>query len=242
MNRTRCSGILLHPTSLPGPHGIGDLGPEADRWLDWLAEAGCTFWQILPLGPTGYGDSPYSCFSAFAGNPYLVCPELLVTEGFLDAADLVRAPDFPEDRVDFSRVLPWKLGLLDRAFDRFRRRAPRRQPRSLPLLPAGARRLARRLRPVHGPQGGSRRRAVDPVAGAAAPARSHRPGRGVRRRSPSKWTGKPSASSSSSSSGTACGSRLAAGGCASWATPRSTWRRTAPTSGPTRRCSSWTPT
>jgi 4-alpha-glucanotransferase len=119
MNRARCSGIMLHPTSLPGPYGIGDLGPEADYWLDWLAGAGCTFWQTLPLGPTGFGDSPYSCFSAFAGNPYLVSPDLLAAEGFLDAADLRDAPVFPPDRVDYGAVIPWKLGLLDRAFARF---------------------------------------------------------------------------------------------------------------------------
>ncbi|MBP1632943.1 MAG: malQ, partial [Acidobacteria bacterium] len=124
MNRPRRSGIILHPTSLPGPYGIGDLGPEAGRWLDWLAGAGCTFWQTLPLGPTGYGDSPYFCFSAFAGNPYLVSPDLLVAEGFLDAADLAAAPDFPADRVDFGRVIPWKLSLLDRAFARFQGAPP----------------------------------------------------------------------------------------------------------------------
>ena len=96
----------------------------AGRWLDWLAGAGCTFWQTLPLGPTGYGDSPYFCFSAFAGNPYLVSPDLLAAEGFLDAADLAAAPDFPADRVDFGRVIPWKLSLLDGAFARFQNAPP----------------------------------------------------------------------------------------------------------------------
>jgi len=76
MTLPRSSGVLLHPTSLPGPYGIGDIGPAAHRWLDWLAGSGCTYWQVLPLSPTGYGDSPYFCFSAFAGNPYLVSPEL----------------------------------------------------------------------------------------------------------------------------------------------------------------------
>ena len=71
---SRSSGVILHPSSLPGPDGIGDLGPEAYRWIDFLAEAGCSLWQVLPLGPTGYGDSPYQCFSAFAGNPYLISP------------------------------------------------------------------------------------------------------------------------------------------------------------------------
>ena len=77
MASTRASGLLLHPTSLPGRFGIGDLGPEAARWVDFLAAAGQKLWQVLPLGPTGYGDSPYQSFSAFAGNPYLVSPERL---------------------------------------------------------------------------------------------------------------------------------------------------------------------
>lgn len=124
MARTRCSGILLHPTSLPGPYGIGDLGAEAARWLDWLAGTGCTFWQTLPLGPTGYGDSPYFCLSAFAGNPYLVSPDLLAIRGLLVATDLADRPDFGAGRVDFGRVIPWKLGLLDRAFNRFREIPP----------------------------------------------------------------------------------------------------------------------
>lgn len=74
MNRT--SGILLHPISLPGPYGIGDMGSEAQRFVDFLADAGQGLWQVLPLGPTGYGDSPYQCLSAFAGNPLLISPEL----------------------------------------------------------------------------------------------------------------------------------------------------------------------
>ncbi|HUL76216.1 MAG TPA: 4-alpha-glucanotransferase, partial [Vicinamibacteria bacterium] len=68
----RVAGILLHPTSLPGPYGVGELGPEATAFLDFLHETGQGLWQVLPLGPTGYGDSPYQCFSAFAGNPLLV--------------------------------------------------------------------------------------------------------------------------------------------------------------------------
>jgi len=88
MDIIRSSGILLHPTSLPGPDGIGDLGPEAFRWLDFLSETGCQMWQILPLGPTGYGDSPYQCFSAFAGNPFLISPAMLFNEGLLTKYDL----------------------------------------------------------------------------------------------------------------------------------------------------------
>src|SRR5947207_10546412 len=84
----RSAGILLHPTSLPGPYGTGDLGPAAYAWVDALVQARQTWWQILPLGPTGYGDSPYQCFSAFAGNPYLVSPEGLLADGLLARADL----------------------------------------------------------------------------------------------------------------------------------------------------------
>src|ERR671911_367218 len=86
MSFPRSSGILLHPTSLPGPFGIGDLGPEAYKFVDFLVEAGQSLWQVLPLGPTGYGDSPYACYSAFAGNTLLISPEKLVKEGLLDSA------------------------------------------------------------------------------------------------------------------------------------------------------------
>jgi 4-alpha-glucanotransferase len=119
----RASGILLHPTSLPSPDGIGDLGPQAYRWIDFLAEAGCSLWQVLPLGPTGYGDSPYQCFSAFAGNPYLISPEALLADGLLIKKDLSDRPKFPIDRVDYGAVIPWKLTLLDRAFAHFQAKA-----------------------------------------------------------------------------------------------------------------------
>lgn len=118
----RTSGILLHPTSLPGPYGIGDLGPAAFRFVDFLEEAGQGLWQMLPIGPTGYGDSPYQCLSAFAGNPLLISPELLVAEGWLQKADM-GAPPFPEDAVDFGRVGPWKAGLFRKAFRSFSSRA-----------------------------------------------------------------------------------------------------------------------
>ncbi|MFZ5910464.1 MAG: 4-alpha-glucanotransferase [Chloroflexota bacterium] len=120
MSYKRASGILLHPTSLPGPYGIGDLGPSAHAFVDWLAGTGCTLWQVLPLGPTGYGDSPYQCFSAFAGNPYLISPDFLLRDNFLHPDDLVEKVDFPDGRVDYGRVIPWKLNLLERAFIRFR--------------------------------------------------------------------------------------------------------------------------
>ncbi|MCQ3939062.1 MAG: 4-alpha-glucanotransferase [Chloroflexi bacterium] len=115
----RSSGILLHPTSLPGPYGIGDLGPQAYRFVDWLASTGCKLWQILPLGPTGYGDSPYQCFSAFAGNPYLISPDDLLADGLAAREDLVALKDLPASRVDYGLVIPRKLDLLLKAFHRF---------------------------------------------------------------------------------------------------------------------------
>lgn len=120
MKFERSSGILLHPSSLPGPYGIGDLGYSAYHFIDWLGSAGCKLWQILPLGPTGYGDSPYQCFSAFAGNPYLISPDLLLREGLLHTDDLVERIEFRDDQVDFGRIIPWKLNLLERSFTRFK--------------------------------------------------------------------------------------------------------------------------
>lgn len=119
----RTSGVLMHPTSFPGPDGIGDLGPEAYHWVDFLAEAHCHLWQVLPLGPTGYGDSPYQCFSAFAGNPYLVSPAMLLDQDLLSRADLADRPEFPAHTVDYGPVIQWKLKLLDRAFEHFQTEA-----------------------------------------------------------------------------------------------------------------------
>ncbi len=123
MSFKRSSGIILHPTSLPGPYGIGEIGPQTLRWLDFLAESGIGLWQVLPLGPTGYGDSPYQCFSAFAGNPYLISVEALLAEGLLLAEDIADLPPFPTQQVDFGWVIPWKLEVLKRAYDRFQRSA-----------------------------------------------------------------------------------------------------------------------
>lgn len=128
MSYKRASGVLLHPTSLPGPYGIGDLGPSAHAFVDWLADTGCSLWQVLPLGPTGYGDSPYQCFSAFAGNPYLISPDFLLRDNLLHPDDLVERVDFPSARVDYGSIIPWKLNLLERAYIRFRSNgAPVRQ-------------------------------------------------------------------------------------------------------------------
>ena len=125
MKFLRRSGILLHPTSLPGRFGIGDLGDAAYRFLDFLVAAGQSYWQVLPLSPTGYGDSPYQGLSAFAGNPMLISPERLVEAGHLLEEDLdaTRVPVFPDDRVDFGPVIGYKMGLLDRAYRNFEARA-----------------------------------------------------------------------------------------------------------------------
>jgi 4-alpha-glucanotransferase len=120
MEFERASGILLHPSSLPGPYGIGDLGPEAFRFVDFLHETGQKIWQILPLTPTGYGDSPYAAFSAFAGNPLLLSPELLLDEGLLEAEDLRNVPGFSADRVDYGELIEWKMALLRRSYESFR--------------------------------------------------------------------------------------------------------------------------
>jgi 4-alpha-glucanotransferase len=124
MQFERASGILLHPTSLPGPYGIGDIGPAAKRWIEFLSTAGCRLWQVLPLGPTGYGDSPYQCFSAFAGNPYLISIEGLLEMNLLQPDNLENSPQFPSHQVDFGRVIKWKQNVLNSAFQRFKAHSP----------------------------------------------------------------------------------------------------------------------
>lgn len=119
----RTSGILLHPTSLPGPYGIGDFGREAYAFADFLHSAGQKIWQVLPLNPTGYGDSPYQCFSAFAGNPLLIDLEAFVSQKLLDRSDLENVPPFPDTHVDFGAVINFKFRLLRKAAQRFAERA-----------------------------------------------------------------------------------------------------------------------
>jgi 4-alpha-glucanotransferase len=120
MTLTRSSGILLHPTSLPGPFGIGDFGPEAYSFIDFLVSSGQSLWQVLPLGPTGYGDSPYACYSAFAGNTLLISPERLLGDGLLRAADLKAANSPATSCVDFDRVHSTKDALLRTAYQNYR--------------------------------------------------------------------------------------------------------------------------
>ncbi len=123
MEWPRASGILVHPTSLPGRFGVGDLGPGALQMLDLLVAARQTLWQVLPLGPTGYGDSPYASLSAFAGNPLLISPERLLEDDLLTPADLDAVPPFDPGRVEYSAVIPWKMALLRASFARFQERA-----------------------------------------------------------------------------------------------------------------------
>jgi 4-alpha-glucanotransferase len=123
MRFSRTAGVLLHPTSLPGGYGVGDLGDAAYRFVDFLVKSGQSHWQVLPLGPTGYGDSPYACFSALAGNPLLIDLDDLAAAGDIDASELRQAPNFPTDRVDFGAVISFKMAMLNRAARRFREHA-----------------------------------------------------------------------------------------------------------------------
>ena len=115
----RSAGILLHPTSLPGHYGIGDLGDELVAFLDWAASAGLKLWQVLPLNPPGYGFSPYGCLSSFAGNPLLISPQKLLQENLLDAADVADVPAFPADSVDWGPVSDYKMRILRASWQRF---------------------------------------------------------------------------------------------------------------------------
>ena len=115
----RASGVLLHVTSLPSPYGIGDVGPAALAWVDRLHEAGQTWWQALPLGPTGYGNSPYQSLSSFAGNALLVSPDILIEDGLLRREDCV-GQSFSATSIDYEVVIPFKHRLLETAWASFR--------------------------------------------------------------------------------------------------------------------------
>jgi 4-alpha-glucanotransferase len=124
----RSSGVLLHPTSLPGPYGVGDIGPEAYRFVDFLAAAGQKLWQVLPLNPTGYADSPFQALSANAGNPLLISFDRLVESGVLND-DVVNPPRFPEGAVDFGAAIQFKLPILRNAAENFLRSASENERR-----------------------------------------------------------------------------------------------------------------
>ncbi|MFN2207277.1 MAG: 4-alpha-glucanotransferase, partial [Candidatus Promineifilaceae bacterium] len=119
MHFPRAAGVLVHPTSFPGRYGIGDLGGSAYQFVDFLEAGQQSLWQILPLGPTSYGDSPYQSFSAFAGNPLLISPDKLIEEGYLPAEAVADVPAFPADKVDYGWVIDYKGKLLRGAFDQF---------------------------------------------------------------------------------------------------------------------------
>jgi 4-alpha-glucanotransferase len=121
MGFPRAAGVLVHPTSFPGRYGIGDLGDAAYRFIDFLVHGRQSLWQILPLGPTSYGDSPYQSFSAFAGNPLMISPDKLVREGFLPQQAVEDVPAFPSDKVDFGWVIDYKSHLLRQAYDHFQK-------------------------------------------------------------------------------------------------------------------------
>lgn len=120
MEYVRRAGVLLHPTSLPGKYGIGDLGDNAFQFVDFLAESGQTIWQVFPLGPTGYGDSPYQALSAFAGNPLLISPDLLLNDGFITQEELDGIPPSNPVTIDYGSVIEMKTGLLKKAYLRFK--------------------------------------------------------------------------------------------------------------------------
>ena len=117
--RRRVAGVLLHPTSLPGPYGVGDLGDDLIGFLDWASSAGMGVWQVLPLNPAGYGNSPYGCLSSVAGNPLLISPQRLLQDGLLLPESVAEVPPFPTDHVDFAAAVAWKSAILRDAFKRF---------------------------------------------------------------------------------------------------------------------------
>src|SRR5210317_478189 len=120
MDYKRASGILLHVSSLPGEFGIGDLGPQAYKFIDFLRKAACKYWQILPVGPPGLGNSPYQGLSAFAGYTDLISPEVLRRDGYIDKSDL--EPGIINcGKVDYGRVFNWKNKLLSKSYIEFKR-------------------------------------------------------------------------------------------------------------------------
>ncbi len=233
------SGILLHPTSLPGRYGIGSMNQAAYEWVDFLHRTRQSIWQVLPLGPTGYGDSPYQSFSSFAGNPYLISLEDLVSEGLLDHSVLDEAPDFPEDRADFGAIYHWKRPVLRQAAARFvERAAPEQQEEfdrfcqeNAEWLDDFALFMASKTRTTARPGPSGRCR----CATAAPPRLPRRPPPMPPPSMPTSLTSGSSIASGPSSKPTPTKAKSA-----SSATSLSSSRSTAPTPGPTPVSSSWT--
>ncbi len=147
MSFPRASGILLHPTSLPSRGGVGDFGPAAYRFVDFLAAARQGIWQVLPLGPLGYGNSPYSATSAFAGNPLLLSLERLADQGWIDRKQIATLPD-SSSLVDYDRVFHQKMPLLFEAARGFLRSASGEALRRFRIILRRECMVARRLRAV----------------------------------------------------------------------------------------------
>ena len=228
----RRSGVLLHPTSLPGPHGSGDLGAEAYHFVDWLDTAGQTLWQVLPLNPVGAGNSPYQSVSVFAGNPLLVDLAPLALSGWLDHPP---PQDFERARVDYRRVAPARMALLREACDRVRGDRPGRGRRATRGVSRAAVALAGRLRPVHGAERARTAARVDALAGRVARSGMRRHWRSACASRPKRSASALRAMPASSASGNGCAATPTSAACTlDRATCRSSSRITRPTSGPTR--------
>lgn len=123
--KSRVSGILVHPTSFPSPYGIGDMGPGAYDFIDFLEKSGQHLWQVLPLGPTGFGDSPYQGFSAFAGQPLIISPDKLMELNLLTKEDVEDMPEWDDTKVDYGPAIAYKTSLLRKAWKLFPTRRTR---------------------------------------------------------------------------------------------------------------------
>ena len=146
VSQRRVAGVLLHPTSLPGRHGIGEIGLEAERWLERLAGMSQSLWQVLPLGPTGYGDSPYQTLSTFAGNPLMISCDALRDAGLVDDDRLRSLPLLPETHVDFGALIRPRVRLLHEVAAAFSRRAKLRPNRAARVFLFAARSVSRSRR------------------------------------------------------------------------------------------------
>ena len=234
----RAAGVLLHVTSLPSPYGIGDLGPSAIAWVDRLAAAGQSWWQVLPLGPTGFGHSPYQALSSFAANPLVISPDRLIEDGLLTAKEC-GGQSFPADYVDFDRVAPFKEALLDRAWENFKRQAKTQlhtdfaqfldATAALQAEPALFMALRERFGQAHFTEWPSELERREPVAIAGRDANS-----------PTRSTVSASASSASSASGTLSKTMRIDAACSCSATCRFSSRRILRTCGPIPSYFCWT--
>ena len=121
MSFLRSSGVLLHPVSFPSNYGIGDFGESGYKFIDFLEKSGQTLWQVLPLGPTSFGDSPYQSFSTFAGNILLISPDILIKKGLLDESIKNEIPQFSNNKIDYGNVIKYKTGLYKKAFEKFKK-------------------------------------------------------------------------------------------------------------------------